>query len=109
MEYTVVINQQRAIEWGLNHSEAILLGFLFDLPLFALLVDYEGKAYYRLTKHEIVDRLPFLTSKPDTAYRILKKVSKKGLVSTVIVENETFVRLTDKGLSYLPSRWGGKR
>lgn len=96
MEYTVVINQQKSVEWGLNQSQAVLFAFVYGVPSWAESITLSGAVYYRLSKHKIVTELPLLTDKPDTAYRILQQLKQKQLIEIKIIDGEQYISLTEK-------------
>jgi len=97
MRFTILINQQRAIEWGLNAQQSILFSFLYGLPSWANEYIHNGKSWYNISKGKICQELPILTDKPDTAYRLIKNLEEAGLVQTASFDNKTYVRVTEKG------------
>ena len=72
MQYTVTINQVKAREWGLNSQQALLFAFVYESPSWANPIKTDTGIYFALSKSKIVEELPLLTDKPDTAYRLLK-------------------------------------
>lgn len=97
MRFTVLINQSRAIEWGLNAQQSILFAFLYDLPSWATERIESGETWYNISKTKICQELPVLTDKPDTAYRLVKSLADAGLLEMACFDNKTYVRLTAKG------------
>jgi hypothetical protein len=97
MKYTILINQTKSIEWGLNLSQAALFAFCFELPSWADPIQIQDQTFYFSSKNKILDELPLLTEKPDTIYRILKQLEEKGLIVIKKVGNKDFIKLT--GLS----------
>lgn len=89
MQLTITINQAAAIEWGLNPQQALLLAFIRDLA------GSSGEAWLGIDKHLIVNEMPILTDKPDTAYRLLKQLELAGVLSLENHPKTTVVRLTD--------------
>ena len=100
MRFTILINQQRATEWGLNCQQAILFSFLYGLPSWANEHIKDGQSWYNISKNKICQELPILTDKADTAYRMLKQLEDKGLISVGAFDNKTYVRVTKKGKSW---------
>lgn len=96
MRFTLLINQSRSQEWGLNAQQAILFSFIYDLPSWANEHISDGAAWYNISKSKICAELPILTDKPDTAYRLLKNLEEFGLIFTACFDNKTYVRLTEK-------------
>lgn len=100
MQFSIYINQPCAVEWGLNLPEALLFGFLFNVPSWADPVTVAGNTYYRLAKSKILTELPLLTDKPDTAYRLLKVLRDKGLVRVSRFDGVQYIALTDKARTW---------
>lgn len=97
MQYTVTINQAKALEWGLNAQQALLFAFVYECPSWATPVERDSDVYYALSKIKITEELPLLTDKPDTAYRMLKALEKAGLIGLSSTNSITLVCLTEKG------------
>ncbi|OPB16724.1 phage replication protein [Pseudomonas fluorescens] len=96
MQFTVTINQVKALEWGLNSQQALLFAFVYECPSWANPIKTETGIYFALSKAKIVEELPLLTDKPDTAYRLLKALRDAGLIDLGSTSNITLVRLTKK-------------
>lgn len=96
MQYTVTINQVKALEWGLNSQQALLFAFVYECPSWANPIKTDTGIYYALSKAKIVEELPLLTDKPDTAYRLLKALRDAGLIVLSSTSSITLIRLTDK-------------
>ncbi len=96
MQYTVTINQAKALEWGLNSQQALLFAFVYECPSWANPIKTDSGIYFALSKAKIVDELPLLTDKPDTAYRLLKALRDAGLIELSSTSNITLIRLTEK-------------
>lgn len=97
MQFTVTINQAKALEWGLNSQQALLFAFVYECPSWANPIKTDAGIYFALSKAKIVEELPLLTEKPDTAYRLLKALHEAGLIELSSTSSITLVRLTDKG------------
>lgn len=100
MQFTVMINQAKALEWGLNSQQAILFAFVYTAPSWARIVETHQGVFFELNKSKIVDELPLLTDKPDTAYRLLKALQAAGLVELSSTRTSTLVRLTAKAAQW---------
>ena len=96
MQYTVTINQAKALEWGLNSQQALLFAFVYECPSWANPIKTDTGIYFALSKSKIVDELPLLTDKPDTAYRLLKALRDAGLIELSSTSSITLIRLTAK-------------
>ncbi|SOB76161.1 phage conserved hypothetical protein, C-terminal domain-containing protein [Marinobacter sp. LV10R510-11A] len=103
MQFTLLVDQQASLEWELNTQQAILFSFVHQLPTWAGHVNKNGDIFYAISKQKIVDELPILTDKPDTAYRLLRQLQEKGVVELSSTSKITLVRITKKG-----KRWNMK-
>jgi hypothetical protein len=97
MQYTITINQVKAQEWGLNSQQALLFAFVYEVPSWARPMQVEDGFFYALSKAKITEELPLLTTKADTAYRMLKALEVAGLIELSSTSRITLVRLTSKG------------
>lgn len=97
MQFTIHINQSLALEWGLNAQQALLFAFVYECPSWAKPVKTDSGIYFALSKAKIVEELPLLTDKPDTAYRLLRALAEAGLIELSSTSSITLVRLTEKG------------
>lgn len=97
MQYTLTISQTKALEWGLNAQQALLFSFVYECPSWARPVTTDSGVFFALSKAKIVEELPLLTDKPDTAYRLLKQLEAAGVIELSHTPGITLVRVTDKG------------
>ncbi|MGF1835855.1 hypothetical protein [Photobacterium sanguinicancri] len=97
MQYLVMINQAKAIEWGLNANQASLMSFVYDLESWGRDVVAHGKAYKWISKSKVVQELPLYFNKADTVHRGLIELEKKGLISRNFTRSQSLVKITDKG------------
>ena len=96
MQYTITINQPKALEWGLNAQQTLLFAFVYECPSWANPIKTDTGIYFALSKAKIVEELPLLTDKPDTAYRLLKALRDAGLIELSSTSSITLIRLTEK-------------
>jgi DNA-binding PadR family transcriptional regulator len=96
MQFTIAINQVKALEWGLNSQQALLFSFVYECPSWAKPIKTDNGIFFVLTKAKIIEELPLLTDKPDTAYRLLKGLERAGLVELSSTANVSLFRLTEK-------------
>lgn len=106
MQFTVTINQAKALEWGLNSQQALLFAFVYGCPSWAKALKTDDGIFFALSKAKIVEELPLLTDKPDTAYRMLKALEEAGLIELSSTSNITLFRLTKKAAEWDPNRMG---
>lgn len=97
MQYTLTISQTKALEWGLNAQQALLFAFVYECPSWANPIKTADGIFYALSKAKIVEELPLLTERPDTAYRLLRQLEQAGVIGLSHTSSITLVRLTDKG------------
>jgi len=100
MQFTIHINQSLSVEWGLNAQQALLFAFVYECPSWAKPVKTDSGIYFALSKAKIVEELPLLTDKPDTAYRLLRALNAAGLIELSSTSSITLVRLTEKGKAW---------
>ncbi|WP_010325447.1 DnaT-like ssDNA-binding domain-containing protein [Marinobacterium stanieri] len=109
MQYTLSINQTKALEWGLNAQQAVLFSFVYECPSWCKPVTKGDAVFYALSKQKIIDELPLLTDKTDTAYRLLKQLAAKGVIEVSHTNSITLVRLTDIGKSWNHDHTGSEK
>lgn len=97
MQYNLTISQTKALEWGLNAQQALLFAFVYECPSWTNPVSTEDGVFFALSKAKIIEELPLLTNKPDTAYRLLKNLEEAGVIELSHTSSITLVRLTAKG------------
>ncbi|MFG5862743.1 phage replication protein [Metapseudomonas sp. CR1201] len=100
MQFTVTINQVKALEWGLNAQQALLFAFVYECPSWAKPVETKDGDFYALSKAKVMEELPLLTDKPDTIYRLLKTLAGAGVIELSSTNSITLVRLTKKGRAW---------
>lgn len=97
MQYTITINQAKALEWNLNAQQALLFAFVYECPSWARMMKTDGGDFYALSKSKVIEELPILTDKPDTVYRLMKQLEVAGLVEVSHTATVTLIRVTPKG------------
>lgn len=100
MQYTITINQVKALEWGLNSQQALLFAFIYGCPSWTKPIKTDDGIFFALSKAKIIEELPLLTDKPDTAYRMLKALEEAGLIQLSSTSNITLFRLTEKAAEW---------
>ncbi|SEN66307.1 hypothetical protein [Halomonas caseinilytica] len=100
MQFTLTINQAKATEWGLNAQQAFLFAFVYEVPSWARPITTDDGVFYALSKDKIVEELPLVSGKADTAYRQLRELAKKGVIELSSNGSITLVRLTDQGKTW---------
>jgi len=75
----------------------MLFAWLYEVPSWAQSMEIDGKTFFNVAKSKIVRELPLLTSKPDTAYRLLKQLEKAGVIEASSRNSKTYFRITSLG------------
>jgi hypothetical protein len=109
MQFTLTINQVKALEWGLNSQQALLFAFVYGCPSWAKPITTENGVFFVLSKAKIIEELPLLTDKPDTAYRMLKALQDVGLIELSSTSNVTLFRLTEKAAAWNKKEDGSEK
>lgn len=109
MQFTVTINQVKALEWGLNSQQALLFAFVYSCPSWANATKTDDGIFFVLSKAKIIEELPLLTDKPDTAYRMLKVLQDAGLIELSSTSNVTLFRLTEKAAEWNKKEDGSEK
>lgn len=100
MQYTLLINQSKALEWGLNSQQAMLFSFVHQVPTWATCLRIDGRTWWNISKSKITAELPLLTGKQDTAYRMLRQLAHAGVIELSSTGNRTYILITEKGLEW---------
>jgi hypothetical protein len=109
MQFTLTINQVKALEWGLNSQQALLFAFVYGCPSWAKPITTDNGVFFVLSKAKIIEELPLLTDKPDTAYRMLKALQDVGLIELSSTSNVTLFRLTEKAAAWNKKEDGSEK
>jgi DNA-binding PadR family transcriptional regulator len=75
----------------------MLFAFIYGVPSWANVVTTPDGVFYAISKAKIIEELPLLTDRPDTAYRLLKAIEAAGIIELSHTPSITLVRLTAKG------------
>lgn len=96
MKHIILINQLKAVEWGLNLSQAAIFAFCYELPAWAETVIINDEIFYFAARQKGVIEMPIVTEKPDTIYRIFKTLEERGLVVWRKFDGKDCIKLTEK-------------
>ena len=100
MRYTLVIDQVKSLEWGLNTNQSVLFALLTDLNLWAEDLIINGKIYHFCSRQMIIKEIPLCYSKPDTVYKAFVVLQEKSLIEYIKFGKKDLVRIRDKGKSW---------
>lgn len=103
MRFSTYINNQKAIEWGLNANQAALFDLLNQASSWAEEVIVDGVVYYWVSRHKVIEELPLFYKTGDTVYRHFSELNEKGLIVYLKQGkhgDKDLIRLTEKGKSW---------
>lgn len=100
MQFTIYINQEKAIEWGLNLQQATLFSFLYSVPSWGKTYVVNNGVYCSVGKSKVAEELPILSGKPDTIKRYFAQLEAKGLIERFATEQTAYFRLTEKAAAW---------
>ena len=100
MRFSTYINNQKALEWGLNASQAALFDLLNQASSWAEEIVIDGAVFYWVSRGSVIRELPLFYSKSDTVYRHFVDLSKKGLTVYLKHGEKDLIRLTEKGKTW---------
>ena len=103
MRFSTYINNQKAIEWGLNANQAALFDLLNQAVSWAEEVIVDGVVYYWVSRHKVTEELPLFYKTGDTVYRHFSELNEKGLIVYLKQGkhgDKDLIRLTEKGKSW---------
>lgn len=103
MRFSTYINNQKAVEWGLNANQAALFDLLNQASSWAEEIIVEGVVYYWVSRKKVIEELPLFYKTADTVYRHFSELDEKGLISYQKQGkhgDKDLIRLTEKGKSW---------
>ena len=103
MRFSTYINNQKAIEWGLNANQAALFDLLNQASSWAEEVVVDGVVYYWVSRNKVIEELPLFYKTGDTVYRHFSELNEKGLIVYLKQGkhgDKDLIRLTEKGKSW---------
>ena len=103
MRFSTYINNQKAIEWGLNANQAALFDLLNQAVSWAEEVIVDGVVYYWVSRNKVLEELPLFYKTSDTVYRHFAELDEKKLIVYLKQGkhgDKDLIRLTEKGKSW---------
>ena len=103
MRFSTYINNQKAIEWGLNANQAALFDLLNQAISWAEEIIVDGVVYYWVSRNKVLEELPLFYKTSDTVYRHFAELDEKGLIIYLKQGkhgDKDLIRLTEKGKSW---------
>lgn len=103
MRFSTYINNQKALEWGLNANQAALFDLLNQASSWAEEIIVDGIVYYWVSRNKVLEELPLFYKTGDTVYRHFSELNEKGLIVYLKQGkhgDKDLIRLTEKGKSW---------
>ncbi len=97
MRFNTSINNVKCLEWGINANQGALFDLLYQASSWADTVILDNEVYYHVSRNLVIKELPLYYDKPDTVYRHLKDLDKKGLIVYRKEGKNDLMKLTEKG------------
>ena len=108
MRYFTNINNVKCLEWGLNVNQGALFDLLYEASSWAKPIIVDEQVYYHVSRNLVIDELPLFYDKPDTVYRHLKDLDKKGLIEYRKEGKKDIIKLTEKGKDWNSKKLGNE-
>ena len=103
MRFSTYINNQKALEWGLNANQAALFDLLNQASSWAEEIIVDDVVYYWVSRNKVLEELPLFYKTSDTVYRHFTELDEKGLIIYLKQGkhgDKDLIRLTEKGKSW---------
>ena len=103
MRFSTYINNQKALEGGLNANQAALFDLLNQASSWAEEIIVDGVVYYWVSRNKVLEELPLFYKTSDTVYRHFSELDEKGLIIYLKQGkhgDKDLIRLTEKGKSW---------
>jgi len=103
MRFSTYINNQKALEWGLNANQAALFDLLNQAVSWAEEIIVDGVVYYWVSRNKVLEELPLFYKTSDTVYRHFAELDEKKLIVYLKQGkhgDKDLIRLTEKGKSW---------
>lgn len=99
MKYNITLNQPLMIKHNLNVTQWCILDIISIAPTWCEAISKDGNIYFWIARQKISEELKALDLKPDSIYRIMKKLVDLGFLEYVKLGKKDLVRLSKKGKS----------
>ncbi len=96
MKYNININQKAIIENKLSIIEYAILDVISTAPTWCSNITINNIVYYWIARQKLAEELKSFNLKPDTVYRHLKKLTKKGFLNYTKHSKKDCINLTTK-------------
>ena len=105
MKYTLLINQQCALKWGLTLSQSCLFDWLLSLPSWAdSLTQSDGSVMYFSSRTLASKELPLVSSNPETIRKMYAELQRLELIEWKKFDKKDYVVLNgEKAKEWLSS------
>jgi hypothetical protein len=100
MNFTAIIDNVTASQWGLNVQQAYAFSWVYQLASWAFSTPHNGDIYFHAERSKFIEDMPLLTNRQDTVYRTLKEFVDFGLIKMEKIGRKDFICLTEKGKNW---------
>lgn len=97
MQFSLYVNQLRAIEWGMNANQCFLLDYLLRAGSWAERDKFDGLDYFWISRHRVLEELPIIGGTADAIYRIFRQLDAMGLIQYRKIKGKDWIWITEKG------------
>lgn len=97
MKYTITLTQQVIIDNQLNITQFAILEVISNAPTWANNAIIDKEVYFWTARQKIIEELRAFNLKPDTVYRHLINLSKRGFIDYKKLGKKDYTRLTPRG------------
>lgn len=98
MQTAILIDQKKAIQWGLNASESIVFNFITQSPMWATPVTIDGVVWWRFDVAKMPWYLPIIGTQKSTFQKLIQSLMKKWLIDRIVVGGrDAYFKVTDEG------------
>ena len=108
MQYSIYIDQQKALEWGLNLQQAAIFDYMTRLAIWAETATIDGRVFYHIRRGKLAAELPLVSDAPQTYKRHMAALERAGVIEMRLIGTTPFVRITAKGGAWGQAETGAK-
>jgi len=94
LEFNIILDQERSMKWGLNTTQSYVFYYLTQATRWAEI----HNGFMWVARQKIAEELPILKLKPDSVYRVLKELDRKGVIIYRKDGKKDIIKITKKGM-----------
>lgn len=100
MTYTILIDQQFALDNDLSLVQVSTLAAFMTLPMWSEAIAIDGKVWYRYSDTKMSEDFPLLFSVPKRCYKNISELAAQGIVELIKVGNNRYIHFTARCASW---------